>query len=361
MATKQTAIQEPVNCDVFISHSSADHNLALQLCDYLEFQGLQCWLAQRGKNMVAGGPYSVTISEAINQCGLLLVLVTKNSVASPGVLAEVQLASSKNKHTLPVFCAHIPPGRNLEFFIGHLHWFKLYPQPHSQHFPELYQQCLVILNRKREAARKYPWQREIMLWLKINRAVILWLLLFLATSCALAYFITIQKHFDLKVITRNDTVNDSLPLNNGRLILYAGTKIKKRTLKPGENITFYDMPVKYKTEPLKLRYEAPGFETLDTTVATPGEAIMLSLKRNDDYGIFRIWIAAPSGQGLSGVLVQVGSVTKYTDSNGSVTIHIPLSRQRKTQRFMAYWVGRMVIDTLVRPSAGPDDILRFDL
>lgn len=79
---------------VFISYASADRELAAVMVQALESIKLQVWW---DRDLEPGEIYPRKIQEALEQADVAVVLWTPRSVASNWVLAEAELARSKNK------------------------------------------------------------------------------------------------------------------------------------------------------------------------------------------------------------------------------------------------------------------------
>lgn len=83
------------NNKVFISYSTKDKDIALRIHDKLEENGLLPWI---DRNKIAvGRDLTDTISKAIEACGFIVVLLSKESVKSDWVAQEVALALEKEK------------------------------------------------------------------------------------------------------------------------------------------------------------------------------------------------------------------------------------------------------------------------
>lgn len=87
--------------DVFISHSSADANIAFALCEFLEKNDLKCWIAPRNVN--GGKRYSEEIIEGINDSQVFLLLYSSSSNTSEHVINELDIAFNSKKVIIP-FC-----------------------------------------------------------------------------------------------------------------------------------------------------------------------------------------------------------------------------------------------------------------
>jgi TIR domain len=74
----------------FISHSSIDKPLARQVADEIRVRGHDVWLDER--DLGAGQPLGSTLSEALSDIDVFVIILTENSVASPWVLFELNQA-----------------------------------------------------------------------------------------------------------------------------------------------------------------------------------------------------------------------------------------------------------------------------
>jgi len=79
--------------DVFLCHASQDGVAANSLVEKMEAAGLRCWIAPR--DVTPGSLYAAAIVRAINGTRFLVVLLSKDAVASPHVGKEIERASSK--------------------------------------------------------------------------------------------------------------------------------------------------------------------------------------------------------------------------------------------------------------------------
>jgi adenylate cyclase len=120
---------------VFISYASQDVAVAEKLCAVLEGANLPCWIAPR--NVRAGESYAAAIVGAINSCRMLVLVLSKNAIASGHVLREVERASSKMRPVLSVRmdATELPP--ELEYFVSANHWLDATAGPIEQILPAL--------------------------------------------------------------------------------------------------------------------------------------------------------------------------------------------------------------------------------
>jgi TIR domain len=84
--------------DYFISYSSKDLEIASDICDKLEAEGLNCWIAPR--NIDTGISFAKAIIDGIKSSHRLLLIYTKNADLSEQVLREVDRAVAFEKKIL---------------------------------------------------------------------------------------------------------------------------------------------------------------------------------------------------------------------------------------------------------------------
>lgn len=115
--------------DVFISYSSKDSIVANQLCEYLEKNGINCWIAPR--NVTAGLPYARAILQGIDDSTLMVLLFSGNSNRSRHVESEVDRAFNKEKVIIPFRIADIAMSDVLSYYLGANHYIDGIPDPTS--------------------------------------------------------------------------------------------------------------------------------------------------------------------------------------------------------------------------------------
>jgi TolB-like protein/Tfp pilus assembly protein PilF len=95
---------------VFLSFSGEDFATAQRLCAALEAAGQPCWIAPRDVRPDEAEPAATL--RAINDCRLLLLLLSAHSAASPQVLREVGQANSAKRPLLAIRldATALPPG-----------------------------------------------------------------------------------------------------------------------------------------------------------------------------------------------------------------------------------------------------------
>ena len=73
--------------DVFISHSSKDDRLAMEIYEYLTQNDVTCWLDTC--SILPGEPYSASIMKGLNASRCFMLLYTKNVIGSGHILNEI--------------------------------------------------------------------------------------------------------------------------------------------------------------------------------------------------------------------------------------------------------------------------------
>ena len=86
---------------VFITHSSKDKKTAIRIRDYLEKNGIICWMAPR--DIPVGAEWAKGILEGINNASAMLLVFSSNSNDSPQVRREIERAIHNNIPIFPVY------------------------------------------------------------------------------------------------------------------------------------------------------------------------------------------------------------------------------------------------------------------
>lgn len=87
--------------DVFISHASADADIALQIALHLEEEGYHTWCYEAKE--VVGAAYRRKIDEAINECRAVILIISRNALESEELSIELNNADVANKNFIPLF------------------------------------------------------------------------------------------------------------------------------------------------------------------------------------------------------------------------------------------------------------------
>ena len=133
------------NRDVFISHSSADSQLAYAMCHYLEEKGMRCWIAPR--NVQGGREYAEAIIMGIRNCKIMVVLFNNNANNSIYVKNEVERAFNYKSILIPFKIDETIPSASLELFLGSVHWLNATKGNAEDYYDLLYDNCARVLRK----------------------------------------------------------------------------------------------------------------------------------------------------------------------------------------------------------------------
>ena len=90
-----------MSAEVFVSYLSQDHSQVRKIIDRRRDAGISVWMDEGGID--AATLWSEAIVEAINECNVLIMMVSRHSTDSANVVEEVMLASESSKIILPVY------------------------------------------------------------------------------------------------------------------------------------------------------------------------------------------------------------------------------------------------------------------
>lgn len=105
---------------VFLSHSSIDAEVALGLCNELETNGIECFLAPR--DIRSGHEYAAEIVEGIDKSDVMILVLSNHSNTSPHVLREVERAVSKNIPLIVYRIEDVVLTKSMEYFLMAHQW-----------------------------------------------------------------------------------------------------------------------------------------------------------------------------------------------------------------------------------------------
>jgi hypothetical protein len=121
----------------FISHASEDAGIAATITDYLEKNGVSCWIAPR--DLTPGREYSSEIVDGIESSAVFVLVLSENANESIFVKREVERAVSKGKPVFPIRVREVMPSRSLELFISSEHWIDAWKPPMEKYLERLAQ------------------------------------------------------------------------------------------------------------------------------------------------------------------------------------------------------------------------------
>jgi TolB-like protein/Flp pilus assembly protein TadD len=111
--------------DVFVSYSRQDNDKVLELTSKLRSSGVRLWMDVR--NIDGAAMWGEEIVNAVAKSKVLLLLVSRSSVASQNVVKEVLLASERKGHILPVDLEETEIPGSLKYALAgiqHIEYFR---------------------------------------------------------------------------------------------------------------------------------------------------------------------------------------------------------------------------------------------
>lgn len=132
--------------DCFISYASADRVTANAICAVLEERRIRCWYAPR--DITPGLEYGKAILVGIENCKVLVLVLSAASNESVHVRKEVERAVSKGKFILPFRIEDIQPSSALEYALGNTHWLDAYTEPAEKYIGKLATSISILIERQ---------------------------------------------------------------------------------------------------------------------------------------------------------------------------------------------------------------------
>ena len=108
---------------VFISYASHDAEAAHKVCSALEATDVLCWIAPR--DVVPGTLYADGIVAAIDESRVLVLLLSKDAIASAHVGRELERAASKRHSIVAVRIDAAPLTPSFEYFLNQSQWIEV--------------------------------------------------------------------------------------------------------------------------------------------------------------------------------------------------------------------------------------------
>ena len=143
MQNRQPAEEEKKQL-AFISYSSADRNVADNLCAKLEARGIPVWYAPRN---IHSKDYASAIVQAISECSHFVVILSKHSLASEHVLNEIDLAFQELNRKiafLPLKIDEEELGPAFKYYLSRQHWMDAHVPPLEKRLEEFVSQSFPI-------------------------------------------------------------------------------------------------------------------------------------------------------------------------------------------------------------------------
>lgn len=118
--------------DIFISYSRKDHEVATDICHFLDQHGLSYWIDRRG--IESGEAFAQSVMKAIQDSKLFLYILSKSSSQSRSCINELSVAQSYNKQLFPltVDYSYQEMSHELIFLIGDISWANYFDKKRWQ-------------------------------------------------------------------------------------------------------------------------------------------------------------------------------------------------------------------------------------
>jgi len=121
--------------DVFISHSSKDKSIADAVCASLENVKISCWIAPR--DIRPGDKWAASITNAIENSKIMVLIFSSNSNNSDDVLNEILLAKDAKAIIIPFKIENILPEGEMKYYLTRTHWLDAMDPPTEKHIQPL--------------------------------------------------------------------------------------------------------------------------------------------------------------------------------------------------------------------------------
>lgn len=109
---------------LFICFSSKDRAIAFDVVQFLEAEGLKCWISSR--DILPGDNYQESIVTALEGAHGIVFLFSEASIASGEIRKELSLASAGNKPILPLRLSPVMPTGALRYELATHQWIDIF-------------------------------------------------------------------------------------------------------------------------------------------------------------------------------------------------------------------------------------------
>lgn len=112
------------NKDVFISYREVEKKEALWVKNNLENNGISCWMAP--ESIPGGSSYAEEIADAIDECKVLVVMVSPKAQKSKWIPSELEIAKNSNKVIIPFKIKKCDYVKAFKTYLIGLQWYDAY-------------------------------------------------------------------------------------------------------------------------------------------------------------------------------------------------------------------------------------------
>jgi len=116
-----------IHQSVFISHASEDRDVAESARAALEKQGIGCWVSYR--DIEPGENYPQAIVRAINDASVLVLILSRNALASHHIRSEVHAAFDRQLPIVAFRIEDISLTEDMEYYVGSRNWIDAFDDP----------------------------------------------------------------------------------------------------------------------------------------------------------------------------------------------------------------------------------------
>jgi hypothetical protein len=106
--------------DVFISHSSKDHDEVTALVEYLEKNSISCFVSYR--DIPKGSVWATVITEAIENSSMMLVVFSENFNNSEQVDREIEMICNEKKPIITLKINDVPFKGAKKYYLTNINW-----------------------------------------------------------------------------------------------------------------------------------------------------------------------------------------------------------------------------------------------
>ena len=149
-----------INCEVFISYSSKEKEIASLVRETLENNGITCWMAP--ESIPASSGYASEITEAICNAKVVVLILSFPSMESKWVTKEVDFAICENKPIIPFHIDDSKLNKTFQLYLNNVQHIDAYKRI-KQALGDLLDNVVALVGEKKEdSSRIYlkPMYRE---------------------------------------------------------------------------------------------------------------------------------------------------------------------------------------------------------
>ena len=133
--------------DVFISYSSKDSAITTALHDFLEANGIDCWMAPG--SIPNGSNYAMEIPKAIRECRVFVLVLSNNAQNSSFVPKELDQAIKHKKTIMPFMLENVRLTDEFDFLLTQVQYSNISPDK-AKAMQKLADDIHIILGTQRQ-------------------------------------------------------------------------------------------------------------------------------------------------------------------------------------------------------------------